>query len=307
MELQEVSIHGRRVAYRTAGAGQTVVLLHGITQQSATWDRVGRRLAAHVRVIAPDLPGHGASEEPAGDHSLGSYASTVRDLLYALESPGATIVGHSLGGGVALQFAYQFPELTERLVLIDSGGLGEDVSLALRAATLPGADLVLALASTHGFVTAAGSLATGLRKLGLRAGTDLSEGLQGVAGLADPRARRAFLRTVDSVIGLRGQRVSAADRLYLAAHVPTLIVWGSQDRIIPPHHGHEAHQAIEGSRLVVLPGVGHFPHHDAPDETAAALIEFFTSTDPAEVSTERWGELLRAGDPRAERAEREAG
>src|SRR6188474_2720259 len=144
-DLREIELHGHRVAYRSAGSGPVIVLVHGITSTSATWERVMPTLSKRFTVIAPDLLGHGGSAKPRGDYSLGAYASGVRDLLIALGHEHATFVGHSLGGGVAMQLAYQFPERCERLVLINSGGLGSEVNLLLRMATLPGAEFVLPL------------------------------------------------------------------------------------------------------------------------------------------------------------------
>ena len=294
MELREVAIHGQRIAYRVAGDdGPTLLCIHGITQDSTTWERVGRRLAGVARVIAVDLPGHGDSENPPGDHSLGAYASTCRDLLFALDQTSATVVGHSLGGGVALQFAYQFPELVDRIVLLDSGGLGTEVSPLLRAAALPGADPVVRLLATplvHRTLVRGGEV---LERLGLRAGADLEEVAQGLHNLSDPAARHAFLRTVRATIGVRGQRVSARDKLYLAEHIPTLLLWGAEDRIIPVEHGRSTHQAIPNSRFETLPGVGHFPQLDAPAEVAARIRRFLQGTEPARVPKERWGDLLR--------------
>src|SRR3954453_23879476 len=136
----EITLHGHRVAYRTAGSGPVVVLVHGITGSCATWDLVIDRIAQHYTVVAPDLLGHGESAKPRGDYSLGAYASGIRDLLAALGHDRATIVGHSLGGGIAMQMAYQFPERCERLVLVSSGGLGREVHFLLRAASLPGSE-----------------------------------------------------------------------------------------------------------------------------------------------------------------------
>ena len=153
MELRTATIHGSSVGYRTAGEGPVVVLIHGMAGSSTTWEPVIPLLAHECTVVAPDLLGHGGSAKPAGDYSLGSLASGVRDLLVALGHERATIVGQSLGGGVAMQFAYQFPERCERLVLVSSGGLGSEVSLGLRLLTLPGAEYVLLVGchrSLHG-------------------------------------------------------------------------------------------------------------------------------------------------------------
>lgn len=294
MDLHGMAIHGHRIAYRRAGTGgPTLLFIHGITQDSTTWEHVGRRLADVARVIAVDLPGHGESENPPGDHSLGAYASTCRDLLFTLNETSATVIGHSLGGGVALQFAYQFPELVDRIVLVDSGGLGTEVSPLLRAAALPGADPVVRLLATprvHRALLRGGEI---MERLGLRAGADLGEVAQGLRNLSDPAARHAFIRTVRAVIGVRGQRISAHDKLYLAEQVPTLLLWGDEDRIIPVEHGRKTHAAIPGSRFETLPGVGHFPHLDAPGEVAVRIRRFLQETEPAAVTKERWGDVLR--------------
>ncbi len=295
MQRRHVTIHGRRLAYRVAGEGPTIVLVHGITQDSSTWEPLADHLADRARLIAVDLPGHGESDLPAGDHSLGSYAAAVRDLMLALEEPRATLVGHSLGGGVVLQFAYQFPAMLGRLVLVDSGGLGTHVSPVLRAATLPGAGPVLSMLASAPVQRTVSAIGRGLQRVGVPVDTDLTEGWSGVGGLHDPDARRAFLATVKAVIGLYGQRVSARDKLYLAQHVPTLIVWGARDHIIPVHHGHAAHDAIPGSRLVVLDDAGHFPHHEHPEEIAATIADFVAATEPAEIPQEEWGTILRSG------------
>ena len=168
-------------------------------------------------MIAPDLLGHGESAKPRGDYSLGAYASGVRDLLIALGVEQATVVGHSLGGGVAMQFAYQFPERIDRLVLVSSGGLGQEVSLLLRSAALPAAEYVLPLLCAEPLRNAGGAVARFFGRVGLRPSYDLEEMARGFASLGDMETRQAFIHTVRGIIDVSGQRVSARDRLYLAA------------------------------------------------------------------------------------------
>ncbi len=271
-----------------------MVLLHGVAGTSATWDAVLPRLAERHDVLAPDLLGHGESAKPRGDYSLGAYANAVRDLLEALGESRATIVGHSLGGGVAMQFAYQFLERCERLVLVDSGGLGREVHPLLRAAALPGAALVLPWLSTT-TSRGVGALVRGLGRLGIRAGPDLDEIWRSFVSLEDPEARRAFIQTVRGVMDLSGQRVSAHERLYLAEVLPTLIVWGENDPLLPVKHARAAHAGIAGSRLEVFPGAGHFPHRDDPERFAAVLGDFIRTTKPPPRRAKRLGDLLRAG------------
>ncbi|HEX4466392.1 MAG TPA: alpha/beta fold hydrolase [Solirubrobacteraceae bacterium] len=283
-ELCELQLHGHSVAYRRAGSGDAViVLIHGITSDSTAWRRVMPYLAERFTVIAPDLPGHGRSDKPKGDYSLGAHASIVRDLLLVLGLERATFVGHSLGGGITLQLAYQFPERVERLVLVDSGGLGRDVSILLRAATLPGAELVLPLLAASRLLEV-GRFAGGLLgRLGLRAGTDLSEIARGHATLADADTRAAFVHTLRSVVEFGGQRVDASNRLYLAQLIPLLLIWGEHDPLIPVAHAHAAHELLPASRLEVFEDSGHFPQLDQPQRFLQTLSEFIADTEPVQL------------------------
>jgi pimeloyl-ACP methyl ester carboxylesterase len=276
------------VTYRTAGSGPTLLLLHGVTNSSQTWAPAAEALADRFSIIAPDLLGHGKSATPRGDYSLGAHASGVRDLLTALECDRVTVVGHSLGGGIAMQFAYQFPERCERLVLVSSGGLGHEVHLVLRAAALPGADWVLPLLTSTGVRNIGRGLGFALRRGRIAPSGDVEVLMRGFASLDNGGSRQAFLHTVRSVIDVSGQRVSANDRLHLAADLPTLIVWGERDSIIPPRHGRAAHETIPRSRLEIFPGAGHMPHHHDPDRFAQLLADFCESTEPAQLTADHW-------------------
>jgi pimeloyl-ACP methyl ester carboxylesterase len=294
-DLRDIVLHGHRVFFRSAGSGPVVVLVHGITSTSATWANVLPYLAERFTVVAPDLLGHGESAKPRGDYSLGAYASGIRDLMLALGHDRATFVGHSLGGGVAMQLAYQFPEHCERLVLVSSGGLGREITALLRAASLPGSELVLPVL-VDGRILGVGRLAARLLgRIGLRVHTDLGEVLRGHASLSDGEARAAFLHTLRTIVDARGQRVDATDRLYLAESIPFMIVWGEHDPIIPVEHGRAAHRLVAGSRLEVFPAAGHFPHLDDPLRFVRVLGDFVETTHPATVDAGRWGELLRGG------------
>lgn len=288
--MQTVDLHGKCLAYRRAGRGEPVVLIHGIAGTSGTWDEVLPVLAERFDVIAPDLPGHGASGPSAGDYSIGAMAATVRDLLLLLGIERATIVGHSLGGGVAMQFAYLFPERCNRLVLISSGGLGKTVNPILRSAALPGAELV-----TAAIGTVARSAGAVLGALGVGASGELREVGRSLVSLGHGEARAAFHSTLRAVVGPVGQRVFAGDRLYLAEAMPTLIVWGDRDPVIPVGHGRRAHAAMPGSRFEVLPGAGHFPPLERPQELTELLREFITGTEPAVADLDRLTELVRGG------------
>src|SRR3954454_17280455 len=278
----EVELHGHRVSYRTAGSGPVVLLIHGIAGTSEQWADVAPVLAEDFTVVAPDLLGHGQSAKPIGDYSLGAYAVSMRDLLIALGHRRATVVGHSLGGGIAMQFAYEYPVFCERLIVVSSGVLGREVHPLLRAATLPGAELVLPLIASERVLGFGGALGQVLSRVGLRSGPDIAEMARGYASLGDAEARSAFLHTVRAVIDYNGQRVSAADRLYLSSMIPALIVWGRRDPLIPAAHGEFAHGEMPGSRLDIFEEAGHSPHLDEPARFAAALRDFMEETDPAE-------------------------
>ena len=295
LELKEIELHGHRVAYRSAGSGPAIVLVHGITSTSATWERVMPYLATQFTVIAPDLIGHGESAKPRGDYSLGAYASGVRDLMVTLGHESATFVGHSLGGGVAMQLAYQFPERCERLVLVDSGGLGRELNLLLRAATLPLSEIVLPLLASTRLLDLGRSAGRFFGRLGLHAGTDMAELARGHASLSDPEARSAFINTLRTIVDPRGQRVNASDRLYLAENIPFLLVWGERDPIIPVEHGLAAHELVPSSRLEVFEDAGHFPHVDDPQRFLDVLLDFIDSTEPAATDPESWKGMLKSG------------
>ena len=296
-----VRIHGHDVSYRMAGEGPTVVLIHGIAGSSTTWRAVMPALADRYTVIAPDLLGHGESAKPRGDYSLGAYASGIRDLLAMLGQETGTIVGHSLGGGVAMQFAYQFPERVERLALVASGGLGKEVSPILKAVTLPGAEYVLPLLLHHR-IREIGEWPGGVaRRMGWRPSDTVSEVWRSYTTLTDRHSQQAFIHTVRGVIDVAGQRVSAHDRLYLAEALPTLIVWGDRDRIIPVAHAYQTAEAIPGARLEILEGAGHFlPWQDAA-RFVPILEDFLSSTTPAHVPEAQWRERLIDAGAAAER------
>jgi pimeloyl-ACP methyl ester carboxylesterase len=292
-ESQTVTLHGHSIAYLQKGAGPVLLLIHGMAGSLETWRSVIDPLARDATVLAVDLPGHGASSPGGGDYSLGSLAAGLRDVLATLGHDRATLVGHSLGGGIAMQFSYQFPEMTERLVLVSSGGLGLEVNPVLRAASLPGANLFLSVTAE---ATRRGS---GLAQRVLRAtrsasSPGLDELVRSYASLADADRRAAFLGTVRSVVGLNGQTVHASDRLYLAKELPVLIIWGAEDPIIPVEHARATHKLLPDSTLAVFDGVRHFPHVEAPQQFVAAIHDFCTATEPVIFDAETWRARMRA-------------
>jgi pimeloyl-ACP methyl ester carboxylesterase len=283
--IREIELHGLPVAVELRGKGPPVLLIHGLAGTMRTWDRVVPRLASHATVIAPDLPGCGRSAPPPGDYSLGGYANGLRDLLDALGHPSATIVGHSLGGGIAMQFAYQFPERCDRLVLVSSGGLGTEVSPLLRVATIPGADLVIGLFAQRAVVSASSAVGRAAGTIGIRPDAEVLEYLRIYSALSDGAARRSLVSTLRGVVDHRGQRVSARNRLYLATGMPSLIIWGRKDRTIPVEHAQRAHEDLPGSRLELFDGAGHFPHVSDPGRFSRVLVDFLATTEPRRAPT----------------------
>jgi pimeloyl-ACP methyl ester carboxylesterase len=294
----QIELHGHRVIYRIAGQGPPVVLIHGMLNSSRHWESVALKLAENYTVIAPDLIGHGDSATPRGDYSLGAHASSIRDLLTVIGVERASIVGHSLGGGVAMQFFYQFPQRVERLVLVSSGGLGRKVSPMLRTAALPGVSALLAGAADRRLLGALRDIGGRARRRGFRQGVYVQAVARALRPLEQPGAREAFLQTLRAVIDVHGQRVSATDRLYLLESMPTLIVWGERDNTIPLAHGRRAHEAIPHSFFSTLPDAAHFPNLEDPEGLAAALLEFFQNTVPGRIDDSDWGAVLSRSSPR---------
>jgi pimeloyl-ACP methyl ester carboxylesterase len=295
MAIQRLTIHGHPIAFRTAGDGPVLLLIHGMARSADTWERVLPALAQRFTVVAPDLLGHGESAKPRTEYSVSAHANLLRDLLAALGHEHATLIGHSLGGGVAMQLAYQFPERCERLVLVASGGLGREVSALLRGLSIPGVEQLFPLVCFPSLRDAGCRMAGWLGAAGLRVSPRVQEIWRSWVSLAEPAARRAFFRTLRAVVEPDGQAVSATDRLYLASNVPTLIVWGAGDTLIPVQHGVAAHAAIPGSRLEVFPEAGHFPHCEAPAAFVEAVIRFIDSSAPAHLPEAHWQALLRQG------------
>jgi pimeloyl-ACP methyl ester carboxylesterase len=300
-EEWQMTLHGRRVIYRIAGSGPAVVLIHGMLNSSSHWQSVALNLARDHTVLAPDLIGHGDSAAPRGDYSLGAHAASIRDLMAAIGIDRASIVGHSLGGGVAMQFFYQFPQRVERLVLVSSGGLGQEVSRMLRTAALPGFSALLALTIHPRLLSAMAGAGSRLRERALAGGVYLQAIARALRPLENAGARQAFLQTLRSVIDVHGQRVSAADRLYLLETMPTMIVWGERDNTIPLAHGRLAHEAIPHSFFNTLPDVAHFPHLEDPHGLSRLLREFIQATSARGIDDADWGALLARRSPRSRR------
>ena len=295
--VQYVTLHGHRRAYVRAGSGPVVLLLHGLACDHTTWDPVIGSLARTHTVIAPDLLGHGESAKPRADYSVGGYANGMRDLLTVLGVDTATVVGHSFGGGVAMQFAYQFPERTERLVLVGSGGLGPEVTPAIRAITTPGFHQAMGVLSAPVLRHVTTATMRLLSRSGVRQLRDLDEVADIYDSFKDPSTRAAIRHVVRAVVDWRGQVVTMADRAYLTEAMPMCVVWGADDMVIPVSHADNARTLAPTARVEVIPDAGHFPHKDHPERFVRVLRDFVRTTGVSRHDRERWRELLAEGAP----------
>ncbi len=299
LEVQYVTIHGHQRAYVKAGPASgdapALLLLHGLGCDHTTWEPVIQKLARKYTVIAPDLLGHGKSAKPRADYSVGGYANGMRDLLTVLNIDKVTVVGHSLGGGVAMQFAYQFPERTERMVLVAPGGLGPEVTPMIRAVGLPGFKAAMALLTLPGIRHAGTAGMRELSRTGLAATHDLDEVADIYDSFKDRGARNAISHVVRAVVDTRGQIVTMVDRAYLTQAMPMLVVWGTEDMVIPVKHAATVAQIAPGAQVEVLGNSGHFPHKDHPERFVKILNDFVRSTQPASYHRGRWRSLLRNG------------
>jgi pimeloyl-ACP methyl ester carboxylesterase len=293
--IRYTTIHGYRRAYIVAGRGPAILLVHGIGDNADTWRGIIEDLAQDHLVIAPDLLGHGRSDRPRADYSIPAYACGMRDLLSVLNIERVTVVGHSLGGGVAMQFAYQFPERCERIVLVSTGGGGRKTTPLLQLIAIPGAGVMLPVMRLPG-IRHSGALGLRmLRLLGTNIGHDAEDMIKLFDAWPDRTSRSAFVRTLRAVVDRQGQVVTLLDRCYLAKGMPTLLIWGGRDAVIPVAHAQVVHEAMPGSRLEIFADAGHFPHHSDPERFLSVLRDFLKSTEPAEYSVAQWRALLRAG------------
>ncbi len=296
-EVEYLTIHGHRRAFVKAGSGPAILLLHGLGANHKTWEPVIDSLARRYTVIAPDLLGHGQSAKPRADYSVGGYANGMRDLLTVLGIDKVTVVGHSFGGGVAMQFAYQFPERTERLILVGSGGLGTQVSPLIRAITTPGFEYVMGPLTLPGVRHAAAAAMRGLSRTGVKEFRDFDEVAAIYETFKDYDARSAICHVTRAVVDWRGQIVTMADRAYLTEAMPLCVIWGEEDRVIPATHAELAAALAPGARIELIANAGHFPHKDHPQRFAKIVNDFMRQTRPAAYSRARFRQLLRSGVP----------
>jgi pimeloyl-ACP methyl ester carboxylesterase len=294
-EVQYVTIHGHKRAFVKVGSGPALLLLHGLGCDHTTWLPVIATLSRRYTVIAPDLLGHGRSDKPRADYSVGGYANGMRDLLTVLGIDKVTVVGHSFGGGIAMQFAYQYPERTERMILVAPGGIGREVTPAIRAISLPGFQTAMGVATLPGSRQAIkGGLRT-LARSGLPHARDLDEVAEIVQHLSNRKARAAITHVVRAVVDWRGQVVTMADRAYLTHAMPMCVVWGSDDAVIPVSHAKLAAEIAPEATVEVIRNAGHFPHKDHPQRFVKIINDFVRSTEPASYHRGRWRALLKNG------------
>ncbi|MEZ5194295.1 MAG: alpha/beta fold hydrolase [Nocardioides sp.] len=246
-------------------------------------------------MIAPDLLGHGRSDKPRADYSVSGYANGARDLLALLGIERATVVGHSLGGGVALQFAYQYPELTERLILVASGGFGPEVTPLLRAISTPGFHQVTGLLTLPGLRHVGVATLRALAATGLSLTRDLDEVADIFDSFQDPARRAAIAHVVRAAVDWKGQVITLSDRAYLIDDIPMCVVWGAQDHVIPTEHAEVARVVAPHARVEIVPNAGHFPHRDHPERFVRIVRDFIRRTPAAAYDRAQWREHLRRG------------
>lgn len=298
IDPQFATLHGYKRAFRMAGSGPAVLLLHGIGDNSLAWEPVFEQLSEKYTVIAPDLLGHGLSDRPRADYSVSAFANGMRDLLTYLDIERVTVVGHSLGGGVAGQFAYQYPEMVERLVLVGTGGVTKGVNPALRALSLPLSELALGVISVPGVFPTFSTVARMMQNLlPMAMFRDNTEVVRVLERMPEKGSAEVFARTLRSAVDWRGQVVTMLDRCYLSAAIPTLIVWGSDDQVIPVSHAHMLHSAMPDSQLEIFEKSGHFPFRDEPARFVDLFLRFVSATNPASITRNDVKVALRQGPP----------
>jgi pimeloyl-ACP methyl ester carboxylesterase len=270
------TVRGRRVRYRDTGAGEVVLLLHGIVRSLEDWDEQHALLSDRYRVLSVDLAGYGESEPMREPYALPTLARFVEDVLDALGVEGPVhVVGNSLGGAVALQLSVQAPQRVRDLVLVNSAGFGREVTLALRLLALrPLARLLLrrpsrgAARRSELSIFADPSFATTERvELGLR-----------LAGR--PEGTRVLLETAGALGGLRGVHPRWRRELLREAArsgVPTLVTWGSEDRVLPAVHLDAARRELPHARTHLFPATGHMPQIERAREFAELVTDFWAS------------------------------
>ena len=293
-EVQFLTVHGHRRAFVKVGRGPALLLLHGLACDHTTWNPVIDRLARRYTVIAPDLLGHGLSDKPRADYTLGGYANGMRDLLTLLGIDKVTVIGHSFGGGVAMQFAYQFPERTQRMMLVAPGGLGPEVTPLIKLIQAPGWEPAMGLLTQPGIRHAWTAALRAAGKVDSRYTRDLPEIADIVDSWRDRRTRFAIRHLVRAVIDWKGQIVTMTDRAYLTEAMPLAVVWGRDDQVLPVGHAANVAALAPRARVELIEDSGHFPQRDHPEQFVR-IVDSFMRQEPAVYSRARFRRLLREG------------
>ena len=294
--LQTRLVHGYRRAFRIAGEGPPLLLIHGIGDSSRTWEQVIPLLAREHLVIAPDLLGHGASDKPRADYSVAAYANGMRDLLAVLGVDTVTIVGPLVRRrcGDAVRLPVPGADRSARAGVDGRRRPRRDAGVARREHAVVG-QLGLSALRLPFARLALNTAVSMLRRLDAGLGLDAVDLRRIIDALPDHTARSAFIRTLRSVVDWRGQSVTMLDRSYLAHTMPTMLMWGGRDSVLPVAHAHRAHAAMPGSRLEMFPDEGHFPFRTDPARFVGLVEDFIATTEPADWSDDEWRELLRSG------------
>jgi pimeloyl-ACP methyl ester carboxylesterase len=273
VEERNIEVDGLPIRYVTAGTGPPLVLLHGAGDNALDWRWVMPDLATAHRVYAPNLPGSPNSVRPFANHSPAFFERFVAGFLDALVIERAAMVGNSLGGLVALRLAFSEPARVTALVLVDSAGLGRAVSPALRSLALPGYGKLAVTWSK----TPPGALQRALGRAMLLFARPRRIPLKWLKTQyrlgRTPGFSEAQLAAVRAQVGLRGQREVLLDQLP-SLQIPTLVVWGSRDRVFPESQARNAVARLRDGSLSLIPECGHMPHIEYPDQFVVTLGEF---------------------------------
>jgi pimeloyl-ACP methyl ester carboxylesterase len=255
IETKTTKIDGREVLYYTAGQGEPLVVIHGGGGDARTWLANMEVLAEKYTVFAPDLPGYGGSAPLEGAYYIPELTRFVKKFAECLGLEKFYLMGHSLGGGVALNFAISYPGKVRKLVLVSSLCLGSEIALWLRVLSLPG--LIKALGSVFSAFMA---------------------GIKWIARQLNPAryimALSPSAMTVGGRISTFHQQTLSLEKRLPEVKMPTLVVWGSRDPVVPVMQAYRAALAIPNCMVKVFEKRGHNVHRDELKEFSCILTQF---------------------------------
>ena len=254
-----VTVFGAKVHYVDAGTGSPVILLHGLADDIGVWESVMPALAAKHRVIALDQIGFGRSDKPLLDYRVATFVDFLDRFLDELKIDHASLVGNSLGGWIAADFALAHPERIDRLVLCDAAGyaaLGKNMNArTLSALRLARRDDIRYL----------GPLTFHDKRFYEDVDLAFKQRVTAGDGYTIDRVVDSIIRNEDVLDGRLG-----------AIRKPTLIVWGHEDKVIPLNFAERFHKEIANSQLRIIDNCGHMPHVECPDEFTRIVLEFLS-------------------------------